>query len=56
MPMSVLRMKWVTVKTSTTRGYAVLAKTPRDKVEQISKGLVKAMSHEVFANYWLLLV
>lgn len=39
------------VKTSTTRGYAVLAKTPRDKVEQISKGLVKAMSHEVFANY-----
>ena len=39
------------VKTSTTRGYAVLAKTPADKVEQISKGLVKAMSHEVFANY-----
>ena len=39
------------VKTSTTRGYAVLAKTPRDKVEKISKGLVKAMSHEVFANY-----
>jgi putative tricarboxylic transport membrane protein len=39
------------VKTSTTRGYAVLAKTPSDKVDQISKGLVKAMSHEVFANY-----
>lgn len=39
------------VKTSTTRGYAVLAKTPKDKIDQISKGMVKAMQHEVFANY-----
>lgn len=39
------------VKTSTTRGYAVLASTPKAKVEQLSKGLVKAMSHKVFANY-----
>jgi putative tricarboxylic transport membrane protein len=39
------------VKTSTTRGYAVLASTPPDKIEMISKAMVKAMKHEVFANY-----
>ena len=25
--------------------------TPRDRVEILSKGIVKAMKHEVFANY-----
>ncbi len=39
------------VKTSTTRGYWVLKGTPRDRVEILSKGIVKAMKHEVFANY-----
>lgn len=39
------------VKTSTTRGYAVLKGTPQPVIDKLSKGLVKAMSHEVFANY-----
>jgi putative tricarboxylic transport membrane protein len=39
------------VKTSTTRGYAVLKGTPQPVVDKLSKALVKAMSHEVFANY-----
>jgi putative tricarboxylic transport membrane protein len=39
------------VKTSTTRGYWVLKGTPRPVVEKLSKALVKAMKHEVFANY-----
>ncbi len=39
------------VKTSTTRGYAVLASTPQDKVDMLSQSMVKAMQHEVFANY-----
>lgn len=39
------------VKTSTTRGYWVLKGTPRDRIEILSKGMVKAMKHEVFANY-----
>ena len=38
-------------KTSTTRGYWVLKGTPPDVVETLSKGMVKAMKHEVFANY-----
>lgn len=39
------------VKTSTTRGYAVLASTPKPIIEKISAAMVKAMNHEVFANY-----
>ena len=39
------------VKTSTTRGYWVLKGTPQDRIEVLSKGMVKAMKHEVFANY-----
>jgi len=39
------------VKTSTTRGYAVLKGTPQPVIDQLSKALFKAMSHEVFANY-----
>ena len=39
------------VKTSTTRGYWVLKGTPQDRIDVLSKGLVKAMKHEVFANY-----
>lgn len=39
------------VKTSTTRGYWVLKGTPQDRIEALSKGMVKAMQHEVFANY-----
>ncbi len=39
------------VKTSTTRGYWVLKGTPQDRIEVLSKGLVKAMKHKVFANY-----
>lgn len=38
-------------KTSTTRGYAVLASTPPEKIEMISQAMVKAMQHETFANY-----
>lgn len=39
------------VKVSTTRGYAVLATTPKDVVQALSDSMVKAMNHEVFANY-----
>ncbi|MCH7543965.1 MAG: tripartite tricarboxylate transporter substrate binding protein [Proteobacteria bacterium] len=39
------------VKTSTTRGYWVLKGTPRHHIEILSKALVKAMKHKVFANY-----
>ncbi len=39
------------VKVSTTRGYFVLKGTPEDRIETLSKGMVKAMQHEVFANY-----
>lgn len=39
------------VKTSTTRGYWVLKGTPPDVIEKLSKAMVKAMKHEVFANY-----
>jgi putative tricarboxylic transport membrane protein len=39
------------VKTSTTRGYAVLASTPQEKIDQISAAMVKAMNHDTFANY-----
>ena len=39
------------VKTSTTRGYWVLKGTPMDRVKILSKGLVKAMKHKVFAGY-----
>jgi putative tricarboxylic transport membrane protein len=38
-------------KTSTTRGYWVLKGTPQDRIEILSEGMVKAMKHEVFANY-----
>jgi putative tricarboxylic transport membrane protein len=39
------------VKTSTTRGYWVLKGTPPDRIETLSKAMVKAMNHEVFVNY-----
>lgn len=39
------------VKTSTTRGYWVLKGTPQDRIDILSKALVKAMKHDVFANY-----
>jgi putative tricarboxylic transport membrane protein len=39
------------VDVTTTRGYAVLKGTPQDRVDILSKGLVKAMSGEIFANY-----
>jgi len=39
------------VKTSTTRGYWVLKGTPPERIKILSDGLVKAMKHEVFANY-----
>ena len=38
-------------KTSTTRGYAVLASTPQPIIDQISAAMVKAMNHDTFANY-----
>ncbi|MEE8333544.1 MAG: tripartite tricarboxylate transporter substrate binding protein [Alphaproteobacteria bacterium] len=38
-------------KTSTTRGYWVLKGTPQDRIDVLSKGMVKAMKHKVFANY-----
>ena len=41
----------IKVKLSTTRGYAVLKGTPEDRIETLSSALVKAMKHEVFANY-----
>lgn len=39
------------VKVSTTRGYAVIKGTPQDRVDILSNGLVKALKHDVFANY-----
>jgi putative tricarboxylic transport membrane protein len=39
------------VKTSTTRGYWVLKGTPPERVKILSDAMVKAMKHEVFANY-----
>ena len=39
------------VKTSTTRGYWVLKGTPQDRIDILSKAMVKAMKHETFANY-----
>ena len=39
------------VKVSTTRGYAVLKGTPEPIINEISKAMVKAMKHEIFANY-----
>ena len=39
------------VSTSTTRGYWVLKGTPQDRIDVLSKAMVKAMNHEVFANY-----
>ncbi len=38
-------------KTSTTRGYWVLKGTPQDRIDILSKALVKAMKHDTFANY-----
>ena len=43
--------KGYNAKTSTTRGYWVLKGTPEDRVEILSKAMVKAMNHDVFANY-----
>jgi putative tricarboxylic transport membrane protein len=43
--------KGIKVECTTTRGYAVLKGTPQDRIDILSKGLVKGMSHEVFANY-----
>lgn len=39
------------VKASTTRGYWVLKGTPQPVVDALSKALVKAMKHKVFADY-----
>lgn len=39
------------VTTSTTRGYAVRAGTPPERVEQLSDALQKAMMHDTFASY-----
>jgi len=39
------------VKVSTTRGYWVLKGTPEARIKALSDGMVKAMKHEVFANY-----
>ncbi|HER20096.1 MAG TPA: tripartite tricarboxylate transporter substrate binding protein [Chromatiales bacterium] len=39
------------VKTSTTRGYWVLKGTPQDRIDALSEAMVKAMNHDVFANY-----
>lgn len=39
------------VKTSTTRGYAVLKGTPPDVIAKLEKAMLKAMHHKVFADY-----
>lgn len=39
------------VKTSTTRGYAVLAATPKPIVQKLSDAMLKAMRDDVFVNY-----
>ena len=49
--MSELYKKGIKAKCSTTRGYAVLASTPQPIIDQISKAMVKAMRHDVFASY-----
>ncbi len=38
-------------KTSTTRGYWVIKGTPQDRIDILSKAMVKAMKHETFSNY-----
>lgn len=43
--------KGINVSVSTTRGYWVLKGTPQPVIDKLSKSLVKAMSHSVFANY-----
>ena len=39
------------VATTTTRGYAVRAGTPPERVAMLSKALTKAMKHSTFAQY-----
>jgi len=39
------------VATTTTRGYAVRAGTPPERVAALSKALSKAMKHSTFAQY-----
>lgn len=39
------------VKTSTTRGYFVLKGTPQERIDALSKAMVKSMQHDVFVNY-----
>jgi len=39
------------VKGSTTRGYWVLKGTPKSAIKILSKGMIKAMKHKVFAAY-----
>jgi putative tricarboxylic transport membrane protein len=39
------------VATTTTRGYAVRAGTPPERIEMLSNALVKAMKHSTFATY-----
>lgn len=39
------------IAVSTTRGYFVLKGTPQDRIEILSKAMVKAMKHKTFANY-----
>jgi putative tricarboxylic transport membrane protein len=43
--------KGIKAKCSTTRGYAVLASTPQPIIDRISKAMVKAMKHDIFASY-----
>jgi len=43
--------KGIEVEVTTTRGYWVLKGTPQDRIDILSKALVKAMSHSIFANY-----
>lgn len=39
------------VKTGTTRGYWVLKGTPQDRIEKLSRAMVKAMRQKTFVNY-----
>ena len=41
----------IDLRVTTTRGYAVLKGTPQPIVDKLSAALVKAMKHDVFANY-----
>lgn len=43
--------KGIDVRVTTTRGYAVLKGTPQPIIDKLSAALVKAMKHDVFANY-----